>query len=131
MHLEGTPSSGPPETPPAPADLERLESKADEEPLHREKALADVPSDDRLSAWRKDHTIDRDQKAHERLRTVLEHRLFEPAWAEGRRLRAEREAMRAASPASASAPPYAAECPPPDAVFDSASAHRPAPLAAE
>jgi hypothetical protein len=88
--------------------------------------LPDEPEDENpLSAWRNDHTNDRDQRAHERLRTVLEARLFEPAWAEGRRIRAEREAAAAtllAWPASASAPPSGAEFPPPDAGFDRAFA---------
>ncbi len=60
------------------------------------------PEDDfSLSAWRKDHTTERDKKAHELLHTVLEERLFKPARAEGQRLRAEREAREAAEAAIA------------------------------
>ena len=55
------------------------------------------PEDDfSLSAWRKDHTTERDKKAHELLHTVLEERIFKPARVEGQRLRAEREAREAA-----------------------------------
>ena len=114
-----------------PNDREQSASPSDEEPLHREPVPTDAPPDDHLSAWRKDHTIDRDQKAHEKLRTVLEDRLFKPAWAEGRRLREEKEATPPASPASASAPPCAAESPPPDDGSAPAFAHPPVPLAAE
>ena len=50
----------------------------------------------RLSAWRKDHTTERDRRAHELLHTVLEERIFKPARVEGQRLRAEREARERA-----------------------------------
>ena len=113
--------------PPAPADRDPPDMHSTQVPLHREAAA----DDDRLSAWRKDHTTERDKEAHERLRTVLEERIFKPSWAEGRRLRAEREAMPPASPASASGPPYGAGSPPPASGFDPASAHPPVPLAAE
>ena len=32
--------------------------------------------DDRLSAWRRDHKTDRDQRAHEKLRTVIDERVI-------------------------------------------------------
>ena len=58
---------------------------------------AQEPEDDfSLNAWRKDHTTERDKKAHELLHTVLEERIFKPARVEGQRLRAEREAREAA-----------------------------------
>jgi hypothetical protein len=127
IQREAAPNPDRSAVPPAPADRDPPDMHSTQVPLHREPAA----DDDRLSAWRKDHTTERDKEAHERLRTVLEERIFKPSWAEGRRLRAEREAMPPASPASASGPPYGAGSPPPASGFDPASAHPPAPLAAE
>ena len=127
IQREAAPNPDRSAVPPAPADLDPPDMHSTQVPLHREPAA----DDDRLSAWRKDHTTERDKEAHERLRTVLEERIFKPSWAEGRRLRAEREAMPPASPASASGPPYGAGSPPPASGFDPASAHPPVPLAAE
>ena len=134
IHRENRPKRD--RTKPEPAPIAegpgyREDTLADKEPLHREPMPTDTPPDDHLSAWRKDHTTERDQRAHEKLRTVLNERIFEPARAEGRRLRAEKAATRPASPASASAPPSGAGSPPPDDGFDPASARPLVPLAAE
>jgi hypothetical protein len=45
-----------------------------------------------LSAWRNDHTTERDKAAHERLKIVLEDRVFSIGRAEARRLIAEKAA---------------------------------------
>ena len=50
-----------------------------------------------LSVWRNDHTEERDQKAHERLRIVLEDRVFSKSRAEAQRLIAEKAARAAAT----------------------------------
>jgi len=58
-----------------------------EEPAEPEPTVAENPpqnpmqreteaDDDRLSAWRRDHKTDRDQRAHEKLRTVIEERVY-------------------------------------------------------
>lgn len=65
----------------------------DDDPAEDDPAEDDPWADNPLSAWRKDHVNDRDQRAHERLRTVLEERIFKPAWAEGERLRQEKQEL--------------------------------------
>ena len=50
--------------------------------------------DDRLSAWRRDHKTDRDQRAHEKLRTVIDERLIAKVKAMNQR---DREARAAAA----------------------------------
>ena len=130
LHREPMPT-GASQPPPSAKPKRRVSGKTAQNPLHREPMPTDSRSDERLSAWRRDHKSKRDQEAYEKLRSVLEERLFKPAWAEGRRLREEKALTTPASPASASAPPYGAGSPPPDALFDPASAHPPVPLAAE
>ncbi len=61
-------------------------------PLQREKPAqpdAPEPPDDRLSAWRNDHTTERDQRAHEKLRTVIDARLIAKVKAMNKRDREE------------------------------------------
>ena len=53
--------------------------------------------DDRLSPWRNDHKTDRDQRAHELLRTVIDDRLISKVKAMNRRDREEREAAERAA----------------------------------
>ncbi len=61
-------------------------------PMQREaEAEAD---DDRLSAWRRDHKTDRDQRAHEKLRTVIDERVIAKVKAMNQR---DREARAAAA----------------------------------
>ncbi len=61
-------------------------------PMQREaEAEAD---DDRLSAWRRDHKADRDQRAHEKLRTVIDERVIAKVKAMNQR---DREARAAAA----------------------------------
>ena len=50
--------------------------------------------DDRLSAWRRDHKTDRDQRAHEKLRTVIDERVIAKVKAMNQR---DREARAAAA----------------------------------
>jgi len=50
-----------------------------------------------MSAWRNDHTTERDIRAHELLKVVMEDRVFSKVHIEARRLRAEREAWEAAA----------------------------------
>ena len=59
-------------------------------PMHREEAEAD----DRLSAWRNNHTTERDQRAYEKLRTVIDDRLISKVKAMNKRDREEREAAQ-------------------------------------
>ena len=56
--------------------------------MHREVEA----DDDRLSAWRRDHKTDRDQRAHEKLRTVIDERLIAKVKAMNQRDREERAA---------------------------------------
>ena len=56
-------------------------------PMHREAET----DDGRLSAGRRDHKTDRDQRAHEKLRSVLDDRSFTQIKAMNRRDREERE----------------------------------------
>ena len=51
-----------------------------------------MANDDRLSAWRNDHTTDRDQRAHELLRTVIDERVIAKVKAMNQRDRALRDA---------------------------------------
>ena len=61
-----------------------------------ETDLIDLPDPDGPHcAWRNDHKIDRDQKAHERLRTVIEERVFAKIRAANQREREERAALEA------------------------------------
>ena len=66
-------------------------------PMHREEADAD----DRLSAWRNDHTTERDRRAHEKLRTVIDERVISKINARNKRYREEREAAQRAAAAGA------------------------------
>ena len=59
-------------------------------PMHREVET----DDDRLSAWRRDHKTDRDQRAHEKLRTVIDERVIAKVKAMNQR---DREARAAAA----------------------------------
>ena len=59
-------------------------------PVHREEPEAD----DRLSAWRYDHTTERDRRAHEKLRTVIDERVLSKIRAMNKRDREEREAAQ-------------------------------------
>ncbi len=74
-----------------------------EEPAEPEPAVAENPpqnpmqretaaDDGRLSAWRRDHKTDRDQRAHEKRRTVVEDRLYTKIKAMNQREQAERAA---------------------------------------
>jgi hypothetical protein len=56
-----------------------------QQPLHRETDAAD----DGLSPWRNDHKTDRDQRAHELLRTVIDERSIAKVKAMNRRDREE------------------------------------------
>ena len=77
------------EEPPQPEATEPADAAiAPQDPIQRE----DTADDDRLSAWRKDNKTDRDQRAHEKLRTVIEERVFAKIKAMNRRDREEREA---------------------------------------
>ncbi len=58
------------------------------QPPDNDDPWADNPN----SAWRKDNKDERDRRAHEKLRTVLEERIIKPGWDEGRRLRREKQA---------------------------------------
>ena len=62
-------------------------------PLHREKRPKQGVSDDRLTAWRNDHTTERDKRAHELLRTVIDERLIAKVKAMNERDRQAREAV--------------------------------------
>ena len=62
-------------------------------PIHRERVR--LNDDDRLSAWRQHHTTDRDQRAHELLRTVLDERVLNKIRAMNRRERDEAAALAA------------------------------------
>ena len=62
------------------------EAMSPQHPLHRE---TEAP-DDRLSAWRNDHKTDRDQRAHEKLRTVIDARLISKVKAMNKRDREAR-----------------------------------------
>ena len=84
-----------PESPPIAAPVPQAAAPDDEAPGD-DYADDDPWADNPLSAWRKDHVNERDQRAHERLRTVLEARIFKPAWAEGERLRQEKQALEQA-----------------------------------
>jgi hypothetical protein len=64
-------------------------------PLSREMVGAEEPAP--LSAWRHDHTDERDRLAHERLQIVLEDRVYAKTHAEARRLIAEKAARAAAT----------------------------------
>jgi hypothetical protein len=64
-------------------------------PIQREagpQRKAPETPDDSLSAWRNDHTTDRDQRAYEKLRTVIDDRLISKVRAMNKRDREEREA---------------------------------------
>ena len=143
LQRETVPNANWPAAPSTLADRQRSEPLPSNEPLHREpEKMAEDPMhpepvppddapDDSLSVWRNDHKTERDRNAHEKFRTVMEDRVLSKIRAENRRLRTEAESMPPASPASATAPPYGAGFPPPAAGFEPASAHPPAPLAAE
>jgi|GEM_PF-1289596 len=62
---------------------------APQDPIQREEPAP-------LSAWRNDHTEERDKQAHERLKIVLEDRVYSIGRAEARRLIAEKAARAAA-----------------------------------
>ena len=113
------------------ADLDRPEILSAKDPMHREPVPADDAPGDSLSVWRNDHKTERDQNAHEKFRTVMEERVLSKIRAENHRLRAKAGSTRPALPVSANERPYGAGFPPPNAGFDPASAHLPAPLAAE
>ena len=75
-------------------------------PLHREKPVqhdavggAERADEDdyRLSAWRNDHTTERDRRAHEKLRTVIDERVISKVKARNRRNREAREAAARAA----------------------------------
>jgi hypothetical protein len=83
---DSAPEAPPAEAPPTQAPVPPPAPQEDDDPW----------ADDPHSAWRKDHTEDRDQRAHEKLRTVLEERVLKPAWDEGARLRLEKQARERA-----------------------------------
>ena len=74
----------------------RTVDDAQQDPVQREEPAP-------LSAWRHDHTEERDRLAHERLQIVLEDRVYAKTHAEARRLIAEK-AARAAVAETAHAP---------------------------
>ena len=76
-------------------------------PMHREKPARHEAAktakrvdefDYRLSAWRNDHTTERDRRAHEKLRTVIDERVISKVKAMNQR---DREAREAAARAAA------------------------------
>jgi hypothetical protein len=81
------------------ADPDRPDMVSAEHPIHREPMRLD--DDERLSVWRTDHTADRDQRAHERLRTVMDDRVLNKIRAMNRRERDEAAALALASPVAA------------------------------
>ena len=64
-------------------------------PMHR----GEPEADDRLSAWRNDHTMERDRRAHEKLRTVIDERVISKINTRNKRYREEREAAKRAAAA--------------------------------
>jgi hypothetical protein len=84
MHREEPAQEAQPAQPAGPAD----HALSAQSPMHREIDA----SDDRLSAWRTDHKTDRDQRAHEKLRTAIDERPTAKVKAMNQRDREEREA---------------------------------------
>ena len=99
MHREDGQNPDPVEVSLLPADPDRPDMISAEHPVHREPVRLD--DDDRLSVWRTDHTADRDQRAHELLRTVLDDRLLNEIRAMNRRERDEAAALDLAGPGAA------------------------------
>ena len=86
-----------PEKPPQPRTAKASEPEEtrfpQQNPVHRDEPEAD----DRLSAWRYDHTTERDRRAHEKLRTVIDERVISKIRAMNKRDREEREAAQRAA----------------------------------
>lgn len=91
LHREEGANPDPVEVSLPPADSNRSDMVSAEHPIHREPVRLD--DDDRLSVWRADHTDDRDQRAHELLRTVWDDRLLNKIRAMNRRERDEAAAL--------------------------------------
>jgi hypothetical protein len=74
LHRDDGQNPDPVEVSLPPADPDRPHGISAKHPIHRGPVRLD--DDERLSAWRTDHTADRDQRAHERLRTVMDDRVL-------------------------------------------------------
>ena len=99
MHREDRPKRDPAEASPPPADPDQPDMVCAQHPIHPEPVR--LNDDDRLSVWRSDHKADRDQRAHELLRTVLDDRLLNKIRATNRRERDEAAAAALADQALA------------------------------
>ena len=99
MHREDRPNADPADASPPPADPDQPDMVCAQHPIHPEPVR--LNDDDRLSVWRPDHTADRDQRAHELLRTVLDDRLLNKIRATNRRERDEAAALALADQALA------------------------------
>ena len=88
-------------------DTGRVETPADPPP----PAYVAIPSYDAIEpdgphcAWLRDHTAERDQRAYELLRTVIEERVYTKVKAANQRERDEREALESCPPPEPVSPP--------------------------